>query len=1087
MSATAGQGADPGAQGRTVRVFVSSTFRDMHAERDELAKFVFPALRDLCESRNVTWVDVDLRWGITEQEAHDGLVLPRCLEEIEESRPYFLGLLGERYGWVPESIDSALVMRQPWLAEHREKSVTELEIIHGVLNNPEMAEHAFFYFRDPGHGGALPGQPDPDDIDEFGYQAATARRDKLASLKRRIRASGVPVRENYADPKSLGALIASDLRAVINRRFPAGSAPAPLDAERQLHHAFAGSRAGIYVARQAYLDRLDAHANGTGPPLVLVGTSGAGKSSLLANWALGRPERTANATQVPELPLVMHFVAASPDSADWAAMLRRILGEFNRLFDPGVEIPKASPLGAIDSEAEKLVSAFGHALSHVAQRGRMVLIIDALDQLDDRDGAPDLVWLPTDIPANIRLMLSTLPGRPLTELQRRNWQWLEVAALEPAERAQLTREYLWRYRKRLPAELSDQIVTAAQTANPLFLRALLEELRIHGDHDTLIRRITELLAAEDMPTLYGLIFSRWEQDYERERPGLVRDTLNLLWASRNGLSETELLDLLGDGERLPHARWSPLHLAAKTLLVNHDGYLNFAHRFVRIAVEDRYLPDDDARTQAHLRLAAYFERPVNEPDLILDMPRELRELPWQLMAARAWPKLYDLLATPAALEYLRLTPEDVLRYWAAVQRNSPLRLRDAYAPMQNAPKDYSTFVLQFVADLLRRTGHVQDSLGLLKKTAAAAEEQNITVLFADRRSVNVNMLLSQATALMQIDELDQAASLAAEAESLSREIDYRRGLARALELRAAIALKHNTFAPTHDDFDEPRAALEEAERIWRDLSDFNGLQVVLGNRALILERVGDLDGALALHQEEERLCRGLANQDQLRACLINQSNLHRQRKEFGTAWELAAQAEQIARDLGRNDALQRAVRLQGAILWDEIDGSQKGGVRGQVLADPEMVRKLLGDRDGAVALETHRDQLCGSFADRWQLLKQTERIARELALRDGIQRVVCLQTELLEKQIAALRVLGNRRGELTLLRALERIARELADHQGVIKTLSRQATNLLERGEVPEAMDAAQKALNYSQEHGLAESARHVEHLIESIGARESR
>src|SRR5438034_76936 len=30
---------------RTVRVFISSTFRDMHAERDHLVKVVFPSLR----------------------------------------------------------------------------------------------------------------------------------------------------------------------------------------------------------------------------------------------------------------------------------------------------------------------------------------------------------------------------------------------------------------------------------------------------------------------------------------------------------------------------------------------------------------------------------------------------------------------------------------------------------------------------------------------------------------------------------------------------------------------------------------------------------------------------------------------------------------------------------------------------------------------------------------------------------------------------------------------------------------------------------------------------------------------------------
>lgn len=34
---------------QTVRVFISSTFRDMHAERDPLVKVIFPCLRQWCE------------------------------------------------------------------------------------------------------------------------------------------------------------------------------------------------------------------------------------------------------------------------------------------------------------------------------------------------------------------------------------------------------------------------------------------------------------------------------------------------------------------------------------------------------------------------------------------------------------------------------------------------------------------------------------------------------------------------------------------------------------------------------------------------------------------------------------------------------------------------------------------------------------------------------------------------------------------------------------------------------------------------------------------------------------------------------
>ena len=91
------------AQQRVVRLFISSTFRDMQAERDEmvkrtfprdhlwfqaingygvrfhvgrndgqaereeLGKRIFPPLRKLCEKFGVTWGEVDPRWEITDE------------------------------------------------------------------------------------------------------------------------------------------------------------------------------------------------------------------------------------------------------------------------------------------------------------------------------------------------------------------------------------------------------------------------------------------------------------------------------------------------------------------------------------------------------------------------------------------------------------------------------------------------------------------------------------------------------------------------------------------------------------------------------------------------------------------------------------------------------------------------------------------------------------------------------------------------------------------------------------------------------------------------------------------------------------
>src|SRR5659263_291999 len=105
----------PQPKDRQIRVFISSTFRDMQDDRDILIKKIFPQLRKLCEERAVTWTEVDLRWGITTEESSEGKVLPLCLAEIQRCRPYFIGLLGERYGWVPDSIPADLLESQVWL------------------------------------------------------------------------------------------------------------------------------------------------------------------------------------------------------------------------------------------------------------------------------------------------------------------------------------------------------------------------------------------------------------------------------------------------------------------------------------------------------------------------------------------------------------------------------------------------------------------------------------------------------------------------------------------------------------------------------------------------------------------------------------------------------------------------------------------------------------------------------------------------------------------------------------------------------------------------------------------------------------
>jgi hypothetical protein len=109
---------------------------------------------------------------VTEEEARQGKVVRLCLDEIDRCRPYFLGLLGERCGWVPRETDLArdpeLLERHPWVGDKVREGcgVTELEIEHGVLRAAAGAGTVFFYFRDPNYTAPWPGGPSPDDYRE---------------------------------------------------------------------------------------------------------------------------------------------------------------------------------------------------------------------------------------------------------------------------------------------------------------------------------------------------------------------------------------------------------------------------------------------------------------------------------------------------------------------------------------------------------------------------------------------------------------------------------------------------------------------------------------------------------------------------------------------------------------------------------------------------------------------------------------------------------------------------------------------------------------------------------------------------------
>lgn len=925
--------ADPA---RVIRVFVSSTFRDMVAERDYLSKHTFPALRKLCEQRGVTWSDVDLRWGITDERAAEDQVLPICLAEIERSRPYFIGLLGDRYGWVPESIPDDLGHAEPWLANYRGASITELEIMHGVLRNPDMRTRAHFYFRSDAASAraardlSLPAEPE-------------ASREKLARLKRSIRDSRArghcTLREPYESPEMLGRLVAEDFEALLDDRHPHGSLTDPLEPTRIAQAAFARARSRVYVKSGDTLDALNrflrtAH-QGTGA--VVSGPPGAGKSALLASWAASLPA---------SIPVISHYVEASPEGADGDSMLRRLMRELSRRFDLQHAVP---------DDAAPLRSAFNSLLNaaSTSARGPCVVLIDGLDRVAGPGTLTALGWLPPVVPGNVRLVVSSRSAGVAAALQRTGWTGIAVPPLSIDERIDLTKRYLSEYSKELSAGQLARIKAADPTGNPLYLRTLLDELRIFGSHERLDAEIDRYLAAGSVPELFRLVLARCERDYDPPGRQVVKPALSMLWAAHTGLTEAELLDLLGQqGERLPRALWSPVFLALEGALFNRSGTLSVAHEYFSEAIAQAYLAEDSEQRSLHGLLAAYFDREAAWSEIsaglgaIRDQPastpiplrrfaeagisaRKRDELPWQLAGAAMWPRLYALFTDYEFLAAVwKSDPEGVRRLWDRLETEGGFNREKAYSGVVHGEEIPSWWARRAIIQLLEHQGRGLGELLRLMETARLTQSPDAGAVLTDGMMNDPDfadwMLDLYSSDLAGRPDTREERARLAELASIASGLGRKQALVR-------IWLRATRITVSRGEFNAAEDMLIKAETVAAEVHDEALVAEVFTIRAGALAAL-DADGrAIAALDRQQEISRRLGCWSLLARGLNIGAELALRRKEADRCLELAREAESLGREHGFADEIERALFAQGVALRRQ--GQTQAGLERLVAAE----------------------------------------------------------------------------------------------------------------------------------------------------------
>ena len=433
----------------------------------------------------------------------------------------------------------------------------------------------------------------------------------------------------------------------------------PLRAEIWAHEDFGRERCRHFVGRAEPLAAIARYLAGSeARPLAIVGEPGSGKSALMAR-AIEEAQEAH-----PDAFVVSRFIGATPASSDGRAILDSLCLQVTREY--------GGDASSIPSDYNDLAVELGKRFELASTERPLIVVLDALDQLSG--AGRGLSWLPAVLPANVRLVVSTLPGecehallarRPAPEV-------VTVAPMSTAEAETLLSRWLAQAGRALRPAQREEVLTRFGRSDglPLYLRLAFEEARLW-------RSTTPAEATVLHEGVQGLIrenLFRRLSDPANHGTVLVAHALGYLAASRFGLSEDEVLDILSADravlddfaarsfqklpERgLPIVVWSRLYFDLEPYLTERSAegatLLAFYHNQLRDAATAEYVAGEHAQRR-NAALAGYFRGradPAGDRSWTGGSARGLSELPYHLAEAGDTDELYETLTDFTYLEH----------------------------------------------------------------------------------------------------------------------------------------------------------------------------------------------------------------------------------------------------------------------------------------------------------------------------------------------------------------------------------------------------------------------------------------------------
>ncbi|XP_055957735.1 NACHT and WD repeat domain-containing protein 2-like [Patella vulgata] len=356
----------------------------------------------------------------------------------------------------------------------------------------------------------------------------------------------------------------------------------------------ASGRCETFVGREDELAVIQKYllSSESSQPLVVFGPSGSGKTSLLAKGAiLANSIRGLHEQANPAV--IVRFLGTTPDSSSIQQLLYSVCHQLAFVANRNrSDVPE---------DFLSLKVYFRNLVLEGDFRGRVLIVLDALNQLSTNQNAHKLDWLPARHARNVKIIVSTIPFKfkILDRLMNRiQDNFIHTQPLPTKDCEDIVKILLDRSQRKVTYEQWKTIRKSFQSCTlPLFVTLTFEEAKRWHSYDQSHENVLTTTVESCIHTL----FERLEKKHGKM---FVAKALSYITAARDGLSESELEDILSlDDEvlnslfvmwlppirRLPPSLLSRLQLDIGNFLLERDAdgtvVLSWFHQqFVNVAL-----------------------------------------------------------------------------------------------------------------------------------------------------------------------------------------------------------------------------------------------------------------------------------------------------------------------------------------------------------------------------------------------------------------------------------------------------------------------------------------------------------------------